>query len=226
MTEDCVKLQSTLGYTFKDIELLSRALRHASTTTERSQSNERLEFLGDRVLGLTVAELLYDRFPEEDEGHLARRFAGLTSREGLARVADSIDLNAYIRKLEVDAEAEKRSHSSISADTLEAVFGAMYIDAGLEAPKAFIAKHWESLIGEDLSAPKDAKTGLQEWAQARSLGLPEYKIINREGPDHAPIFTIQVTVKGYAPDTAQGGSRRTAEQAAALKLLSILEITS
>lgn len=225
MVSDCAKLQDVLGHTFQNIELLNQALRHASTTTQHGQSNERLEFLGDRVLGLTVAELLFERFPLEAEGHLARRFAGLTSKEGLVRVAKTIDLNTYIRKQIVDAETEKRSQSSITADTLEAVFGAMYMDGGLDSPKAFIAKHWDSLIEEDLSAPKDSKTSLQEWAQARNLGLPNYEIENREGPDHAPIFTICVTVKDHGSELAQGHSRRTAEQAAALKLLTTLENT-
>lgn len=225
MPPDSTKLQDILGYSFKDADLLTRALRHASTTSERTQSNERLEFLGDRVLGLTIAEILYERFEDEEEGALARRFAGLTSREALARIADSIDLKSFAHIQAVDAETEKRSHSSITADTLEAVLGAMYLDGGLKAPQTFIAKHWEVLIGEDLSPPKDAKTALQEWAQARTLGLPDYQIEAQEGPDHAPTFTIRVTVKGFESQTAQGGSRRTAEQAAAHALLAKLENT-
>jgi len=223
MAIEARKLHGILGYSFKDAELLTRSLRHASTTTERTQSNERLEFLGDRVLGLTIAQILYERFPDEEEGPLARRFAGLTSRDALTRVADSIGLSKFTRTQVVDAETKERSHSSITADTLEAVLGAMYLDGGLDPPRAFIAQHWEGLIGEDLRAPIDAKTALQEWAQARNLGLPLYKIENRTGPDHAPTFTIKVTVPGYKPQTGQGKSRRIAEQTAAQTLLSILE---
>ena len=225
MSSDNTQLQDILGYVFKDANLLALALRHSSTTTNRTQSNERLEFLGDRVLGLTIAETLYKRFDDEDEGHLARRYAGLTSRVALARIADLIGLRQFIQIQAVDAETEKRSYSSVTADTLEAIFGAMYLDGALDPAQAFIAKHWESLILEDLSAPKDAKTALQEWAQARNLGLPKYQIISRDGPDHAPTFTIEVTVQGYGPEVASGASRRTSEQAAAQKLLTVLENT-
>jgi len=223
MSSDLARLQQVIGYAFKDADLLVRALRHASTTTERTHSNERLEFLGDRVLGLVIAEMLYTRFPDEDEGPLARRFAGLTSKDALARVAVTLGLKDFIRIQQGDAETEQRSQSSITADTLEAVLGAMFLDGGLEPARTFIAKDWESLITEDLSAPKDAKTALQEWAQARTLGLPNYDVVDREGPDHAPTFTICVTVTGYAPQFGQGSSRRSAEQAAAEKLLIILE---
>ncbi|PCI42047.1 MAG: ribonuclease III [Rhodospirillaceae bacterium] len=225
MNSDSTQLHEILGYVFKDANLLSTALRHSSTTTNRTQSNERLEFLGDRVLGLTMAETLYLRFDDEDEGHLARRYAGLTSRVALARVADLIDLRQFIHIQTVDLETEKRSYSSITADTLEAIFGAMYLDGGLEPAQAFIAKHWENLISQDLSAPKDAKTALQEWAQARSLGLPIYSIASRDGPDHAPTFTMEVTVQDQAPQSASGTSRRSAEQSAAQKLLTTLENT-
>lgn len=225
MGSDRAQLQNILGYDFKDADLLTMALRHSSTTTNRTQSNERLEFLGDRVLGLTISETLYLQFEDEDEGHLARRYAGLTSRVALARIADLIDLRQFIHIQTVDEETAKRSHSSISADTLEAIFGAMYLDGGLKPAQAFIAKHWESLIAEDLSAPKDAKTALQEWAQARTLGLPTYHIASRDGPDHAPTFTLEVKVEGFEPQTATGSSRRIAEQAAAQKLLAILENT-
>jgi len=226
MPADPAKLEDVLGHEFGDGALLTLALRHASTTDTRTESNERLEFLGDRVLGLTVAQLLYDRFPDEEEGALARRFAGLTSREALARVADAIQLRNFIRTQPVDAETHRRSMPSVTADTLEAVLGALYLDGGLEPPRAFIAKHWEDLICEDLSPPKDAKTALQEWAQGRGLGLPDYNVVTCEGPDHAPTFTITVTVKGHDVQSGKGGSRRAAEQNAALALLAQLENTA
>lgn len=226
MPAEPAKLESILGHVFADGALLTLALRHASTTDTRTESNERLEFLGDRVLGLAIAQILYERFPGEEEGALARRFAGLTSREALARVADVIGLEAYIRTQPVDAETHKRSLASVTADTMEAVLGGLYMDGGLEPPYAFIAKHWDALISEDLSPPKDAKTALQEWAQARVLGLPSYDVVTCEGPDHAPTFIIRVTVQGYDSETGEGGSRRAAEQNAAVALLAQLEKTA
>lgn len=226
MADDANKLQDILGHRFSDIGLLSRALVHASFAEDRNQSNERLEFLGDRVLGLVVAEVLFQRYPSEDEGELARRYAGLTSREGLVRVAAAIDLDRFILAQHGDVETAKRSQASVAADTMEAVLGALYLDGGLAPAKVFISKRWEALMEEDLSPPKDAKTSLQEWAQARGLGLPAYEVVSRDGPDHAPTFTISVAIKGHGAKTGQGGSRRTGEQAAATTLLQTLESSS
>ena len=226
MPSDPEKLQDILGHSFIDEALLVQALRHASTTDERTQSNERLEFLGDRVLGIVMAETLYAQFPGEEEGELARRFAGLTSRDAVARVADGIKLVEYARTQAVDPETIARSHASVAADTMEAVLGALYLDGGLDIAAAFIQKQWDPLIGEDLRPPKDAKTSLQEWAQARGLGLPTYDTVSREGPDHAPTFTIRVTVKGHGSNEGEGASRRAAEQDAATALLQQLETTS
>ena len=220
------KLQDILGHPFADDRLLARALVHASFADDRAQSNERLEFLGDRVLGLVMAEALLGRYEQEDEGELARRYAGLTSREGLVRVAAAIDLDRFIKAQHGDTETAKRSQPSVAADTLEAVLGAMYLDGGLAPAKAFITKHWDALMEEDLSPPKDAKTALQEWAQARGLGLPAYEMVSRDGPDHAPTFTLSVAIKGHGAKTGQGGSRRSAEQAAAIALLDQLESAS
>ncbi|MCW8916760.1 MAG: ribonuclease III [Magnetovibrio sp.] len=223
MTSSTEQLQDILGHSFTDEALLVQALRHASTTDQRTHSNERLEFLGDRVLGLSMAEMLYAQFPDEEEGELARRFAGLTSRDTLARVADGIGLMDYAHTQAVDAETSARSHASVVADTMEAVLGALYLDAGLDVAAAFIQGHWGELVDEDISPPKDAKTGLQEWAQARALGLPKYTIVSREGPDHAPVFTIRADVKNYGSKEGTGSSRRLAEQDAATQLLAELE---
>ncbi|MBL4614664.1 MAG: ribonuclease III [Magnetovibrio sp.] len=217
------KLQDILGHSFADKALLNQALRHASTTAQRTDSNERLEFLGDRVLGIVMAQILYLQFPNEEEGELARRFAGLTSRDAVARVADTINLMDYAHTQVVDPETLARAHASVVSDTMEAILGALYLDGGLDYAQAFIQKHWAPLVSEDLSPPKDAKTALQEWAQARVLGLPVYKIVLRDGPDHAPTFTIRVTVKDHAPQEGRGASRRGAEQEAASTLLAELE---
>ncbi len=218
------ELETVLGHSFADGELLMHALRHASAVEERVQSNERLEFLGDRVSGLVVAEILYRRFPDGEEGPPARRFAGLTSREALATIAGTLTLDRYIQAQPSDAETEKRSQASLNADTMEAILGALYLDGGLEPARLFIAKHWENLIGKNLVPPKDAKTMLQEWAQARGLGLPEYSVVAREGPDHAPVFTVRVSLKDQPELTGRGGSRRIAEQAAATALLKTIQV--
>lgn len=222
MPADPDKLQDILDHSFTDGDLLLQALRHASTTQVRTRSNERLEFLGDRVLGLVMAETLYAQFPHEEEGELARRFAGLTSRDAVARVADSIDLIDFARTQDVDPETLARSHASVAADTMEAVLGALYLDGGIDIAAAFIQKHWAGLIEEDLRPPKDAKTALQEWAQARGLGLPTYETLSRTGPDHAPTFVIRVSVQGHGVNEGTGSSRRAAEQDAATGLLQTL----
>ncbi|MEG3617413.1 ribonuclease III [Magnetovibrio sp. PR-2] len=223
MATDLDHLQDLLGHAFTNEDLLNQALRHASTTEQRTSSNERLEFLGDRVLGLVMAEMLYAQFPDEEEGELARRFAGLTSRDTLARVGDGFALANLVHTQSVDAETSARSHDSVVADTLEAVLGALYLDGGLDIAAAFIQTRWADLVTEDIKPPKDAKTALQEWAQGRALGLPKYDIVGRSGPDHAPTFTIQVSVKDSGAGEGQGASRRAAEQDAAAKLLAELE---
>ncbi|MBF0249013.1 MAG: ribonuclease III [Alphaproteobacteria bacterium] len=223
MAQDLAKLQEILGHTFADRVLLEQALRHASTTSKRTHSNERLEFLGDRVLGLAVAEALYLEFPKEEEGPLARRYAGLTSRDTLTRVAEGIGLLDFAEKQSADKETRARSRATLAADAMEAVLGAFYLDAGFETARAFIREHWRALIAEDLRPPKDAKTALQEWAQARALGLPSYEVAGRDGPDHAPQFTVRVTVPGHGAGEGRGGSRRAAEQEAAQALLTTLE---
>lgn len=222
MASDVDQLQKILRHCFAEPKLLSRALVHASIADDRSQSNERLEFLGDRVLGLVVAEVLFNRYPAEEEGELARRYAGLTSRDTLVRVANGIALDRFIQAQHGDKETAKRSQPSVAADTMEAVLGALYLDGGLDAAKGFIIQQWETLMEEDLSPPKDAKTALQEWAQARGLGLPTYELVNREGPDHAPLFTMSVTIKDHGMKNGTGASRRSAEQAAAEALFATL----
>lgn len=213
------KLQNILGHGFGDEALLEQALRHASTTEQRTKSNERLEFLGDRVLGIVIAETLYTKFPTEQEGELARRFAGLTSRDALERVGDSIHLVEFAHTQQVDAKTAARNHASVVSDTLEAILGALYLDGGLDVAASFIQNHWEALIGEDLSPPKDAKTALQEWAQARGQTPPVYSEQNRSGPDHAPVFTVEARMQLGEAARAEARSKRQAEQAAAQALL-------
>ena len=220
------RLQEKLDYRFSRPELLDEALCHSSlamTQAETTPSNERLEFLGDRVLGVVVAQLLFERFGDENEGALARRHAELVRKETLARVAETLDLGRYLRIARSEEETGGRSNPAILADACEAVIAAMFLDGGFEAAARFVRGRWAPLMEEDLIPPKDAKTSLQEWAQGRGMPLPDYREIGREGPPHAPTFRIEVSLPGEEPAEAEGGSKRAAEQAAAQALLDRLE---
>jgi ribonuclease-3 len=216
-------LEKALGHRFADRALLTLALTHSSAGQHRLDDNQRLEFLGDRVLSLAIADILHRRFPEEEEGALARRHAQLVRREALAEVARAIDLGPHLRVAGGGREPMGRDAEGALADACEAVIAALYLDGGLEAAQRFVALRWEALIAADQEPPRDAKTALQEWAQARSLPLPKYTIVSREGPDHQPLFTVTATLKDGAAATATGQSKRAAEQAAAADLLRRLD---
>ena len=220
-TQSLGALQGRLGYRFKDSALLERALTHASTDTK--QSYERLEFLGDRVLGLVIADLLYRRFGEEPEGALAKRHTGLVRLETLARVGRELGLGAALR-LEGGDLAEHRGNPSLIADSCEAVLAAIFLDGGYKAAEDVVVRFWTPLLEEDLTPPQDPKTALQEWAQAKGLALPSYKEVSRSGPDHALHFVIEVSLEGHGPARGEGNSKRAAEKAAADQLLSELGI--
>ena len=215
-----------LGYRFSDSQLLSDALTHPSACTgrrtRRKTEYERLEFLGDRVLGLVVAELLYQRFPEENEGALARRHAALVRREALARVALTLGLERALVMSRGEEDGGGRQNRSMLADACEAVLGAVYADGGLAPAAEIIRRCWEPLMMESITPPKDAKTALQEWAQGKGKPLPNYRVLGIEGPSHDPMFAVEVTVLGLEPMTAHGSSKRAAEQAAATALLETL----
>jgi ribonuclease-3 len=220
------QLIAHLGHEFNDAALLRRALTHASATRgprEDLISYERLEFLGDRVLGLIIAKLLFLRFPEEPEGDLARRLAALVRKETLADVAGEIELGRTIDFGPGEQEGGGAENPSVLADACEAVIGALYLDGGLTAAERFVLPYWMPYLEADHTPPQDAKTALQEWAQGRALPLPVYEETAREGPPHEPLFTVEVRVEGQRPATAQGRSKRMAEQAAAETLLAQLE---
>lgn len=214
-------LEGVLRHRFRRPELLELALTHASAASVQRgrNSNERLEFLGDRVLGLVVAEMLFERFPEEAEGNLAPRFVALTRKETLARVAQSIGLGRHLILSHGEEEAGGRDNPGLLADACEALIAALFFDGGLRSARAFIRRHWRPLAEEEPTPPKDAKTALQEWGQARGLALPAYREIGREGPPHAPIFQVELSLGGFAPSVGVGSSKRAAEQAAALAML-------
>ena len=214
-----------LGHGFARPELLTRALTHPSAATRRDgidDSYERLEFLGDRVLGLIVADLLMARFPREAEGALALRHAELVRRETLAEVAREIGLDDYLRLAKGEEAAGERQNPALLANACEAVIGALYLDGGLPVAWAFVERLWAARLEADVRPPQDAKTALQEWAQARALGLPKYREVGREGPAHEPYFTLEVAVEGQEPARGEGRSKRLAEQAAAARLLARL----
>ncbi|MCK0069604.1 ribonuclease III [Kordiimonas laminariae] len=213
-------LKKIAGYTFTKASLLDEALTHPSLSG--TYNYQRLEFLGDRVLGLAVSTWLLEAYPSEAEGQLNRRFTSLVRKETLAEMAKKLDLVKAI-KLTPGAETEgTRDKEAVQADVCEAIIGAMYLDAGFGVVEEFIRKHWIPMMNEDQDVVKDSKTLLQEWCQARATALPKYEVVERSGPDHQPVFTIEATVKGKGSARAQGSAKRIAEQAAAAALFSIL----
>lgn len=227
-SDDAARL---IGHEFARPELLAEALTHPSVLSRPGKGRrrrlgsappnyERLEFLGDRVLGLVVADLLWRRFANEPEGHLTRRLTQLVRREALARVAGEIGLGRYLRLSPAEAASGAARNPGILADVVEAVIAAIYLDGGLLAAFDFVERHWMPLIAEmQTMPPRDPKTTLQEWAQGRGLGLPDYRLVETSGPDHAPQFTVAVAVKGQEEASATAASKRAAETAAAAVLL-------
>ena len=212
-SEALTLLQEKIGYTFKESDLLRAALTHASAGSERNY--ERLEFLGDRVLGLIMAQILFERFPQENEGDLAKRHAALVQGKMLAQIARDIDLGDPLILSESERAGGGSHNDNILADAMEALIGALYLDGGLDICAKLIRDLWAQNIDVMKEPPKDPKTALQEWAQSRALPLPDYSIVSRTGPDHAPEFEIGVTIEGYDQVTAKGFSRRIAEKEAA-----------
>ncbi len=221
MSDSLKIFQDRIGYTFNDGNQLILSLTHASraSVNDRTSSNERLEFLGDRVLGLIVANMLYDRFPNEEEGALSRRFTALVRRESLARVAINLDIQEFLILSRAENDVGGRDNPAILADACEAIIGAMFLDGGYDAACRFVQHNWHPLLEEDLTPPKDAKTSLQEWSQGHDLGLPEYEVVGTSGPSHAPVFHISAKVDGFPPQVAEGTSKRRAEQGAARLVL-------
>lgn len=214
-------IEKVLSVDFKNKDLIKQALTHPSLSRKGSDY-ERMEFLGDHVLGLVVAERLYSRFPTENEGQLTKRLAGLICGETLVKVAKTLDLGQHLRMAQSEESAGGRANKANLENAMEAVIGAIFLDQGIEVAKSFILNNWEDLIGNMVEPPKDAKSTLQEWAQARGLPLPEYEVISIDGVMHAPIFNVRVKVKDQPEETGNGTSKRAAEQEAAAKLINKL----
>ena len=226
--EAAVALGEAIGHHFARRELLVEALTHPSALgfgqreqgRLRRRSYQRLEFLGDRVLDLVVADLLWHRFADEPEGHLTRRLADLVRRDALARVAAELDLGRYV--VLPPALADAANNPAILADACEAVIGAVYLDAGFPTAAALVQRLWEPLIQEMTAPPRSPKTRLQEWTQARGLGVPDYVLVETSGPDHALRFTMAAKIAGYEPVTATASSKQQAQEQAAARLLEVV----
>ncbi len=217
-------LEGSLGYRFAEPGLLGEALTHASSTGSRNAkrqgvaSNQRLEFLGDRVLALVVAEMLIERFPKEPEGALSKRLAVLVSGETLSLIADELGLEGVLKVAGERGTAGPPSRR-MKADACEALIGALYLDGGLAAAGTFIRGRWAERVAAMATPPRDPKMALQEWAQGRGLPLPIYSVAATEGPPHAPIFRVAVAIEGHPAVSAEARSKRAAEQDAARRLL-------
>ena len=219
---DPAELEEILDYRFNDSGLLTRALTHSSLKNSGNDASyERLEFLGDRVLGLIIAELLIDEFPDSAEGKLAPRLASLVSGRTLADVARNLGLAKFILMTDGEAAAGTNERDSVLADCCEAIIGSVYRDGGLNAATTLVRRYWIPLLVE--VEPRVSKTELQEWVQGRGLPLPKYTVVDRQGPAHAPEFTIELKIATEDPILATGTSKQAAEQAAAAEMLALVQ---
>jgi ribonuclease-3 len=221
-------LETRIGYRFADADLLKLALTHISAVTgprNRGGSYQRLEFLGDHVLGLVVSDMLFQEFPKADEGELSRRLADLVRKEACADVAFTIDLGPALRLGGSEVQTGRRN-AAILADVCEALIGAVFLDGGYAAAADFISRFWHERMLTPRRPLRDAKTVLQEWAQGRGLPTPAYREIGRTGPHHDPEFRVAVELPGLVPAEGLGRSKRAAEQAAAAAMLTRERVTT
>jgi ribonuclease III len=211
-------MEARIAHKFADPSLLTTAITHVSalkSKRKRGDSYQRLEFLGDHVLGLIVSDMLYRAFPKADEGELSKRLADLVRKESCADVAKSLGLADDIKLGQVGADASARLRTSVLGDICEAVIGAVFLDGGYAAAAQFVERNWTERMRKLRRPLRDAKTALQEWAQGKGLTTPVYRVIERTGPHHDPQFRVAVDLPGLAPAEGLGGSKRAAEKAAA-----------
>ena len=216
------QLEARIGYEFADPRLLDRALTHISAlpaARSRGGSYQRLEFLGDHVLGLAVSDMLFRAFPQAHEGELSRRLAALVRKETCAQVARAMDLGPVMRLGSSEENAGGRQRTAILADVCEALIGAVFVDGGYAPSASLVDRFWRPHLLHPTSPLRDAKTMLQEWAQARGMPAPSYREVERSGPDHDPQFRVVVDLAGREPAEGIGRSKRVAEQAAAAAML-------
>lgn len=224
LSADLKAFQDRLGYRFSDPEYLIRALTHSSIGSPTRENNQRLEFLGDRVLGLVMAEALLETDRDASEGQLAPRYNALVRKEACAAVAVDIDLGDVLKLGRSEMMSGGRRKKALLGDAMEAVIAAVYQDGGFDAAKDLVMRLWHDRLNSVETDARDPKTALQEWTQANGKGLPVYQEISREGPDHAPVFTIEVQVGSDMSATAKAASKRKAEQSAAAALLARLNV--
>ncbi|MET3560200.1 ribonuclease-3 [Bartonella japonica] len=213
------QLEKLTGHRFKNEERLKRALTHSSVQDSEQGNYERLEFLGDRVLGLLIAEMLYQFFPQASEGELSVRLNGLVNAQTCAEIAREMGLAEMIHVGFEMRNFEGRRLTNMHADVVEALIAVIYLDGGLESVRPFIQKYWQSRAKQMDADRRDAKTELQEWAHIQGSAQPHYRVVKRSGPDHDPIFMVEVSISGFAPEIGQGSSKRYAERMAAEKIL-------
>lgn len=220
-TKDRAALEDRIGYKFADKALLERALTHISALAggNRANSYQRLEFLGDHVLGLVVSNMLYAAFPKANEGELSRRLADLVRKETCADVAKAIELGPVLKLGSSESNAGGRLRTTILGDACEALIGAVFLDGGYAAAEELVGRFWKERMLKPLRPLRDPKTMLQEWAQARGLPTPAYQELARTGPQHKPKFRVSVSLPGRPPAEGMGASKRAAEQAAAAAML-------
>lgn len=223
LSVDIQAFQGRIGHSFERPEFLLRALTHSSISSATRPDNQRLEFLGDRVLGLVMAEALLSADRAASEGQLAPRFNALVRREACADVARELGLGDVLKLGRSEMMSGGRRKEALLADAMEAVIAAVYLDGGFEAARAFVLRLWGKRIDAVEADARDAKTALQEWAQARGQTPPAYNELGREGPDHAPVFTVEVRLASGEAASAKAGSKRQAEQSAARSLLERME---
>lgn len=222
-SSDISAFEQRLGHRFQSLDLLVEALTHPSFGSPTRPDNQRLEFLGDRVLGLVMAEALLENDLEAKEGQMAPRYNALVRKETCADVARQIDLGAVLKLGRSEMKSGGRRKETLLGDAMEALIAAIYLDAGFGRAKSVILSLWGQRINTVDTDARDAKTMLQEWAQARGLPPPTYTVVSRSGPDHAPVFDIQVVLETGETATSRAGSKRVAEQSAAKELLTKLD---
>ncbi len=215
--------EGRIGHSFRQPELLLRAVTHASISSATRPDNQRLEFLGDRVLGLVMCEALLGADAKASEGQLAPRFNALVRKETCAEVAREVGLGDVLKLGRSEMMSGGRRKEALLGDAMEAVIAAVYLDAGFDGARALVLRLWAVRVGAVETDARDPKTSLQEWAQARAMPPPVYSELGREGPDHEPLFTVQVRLENGAAETASAKSKRIAEQLAARALLEHLK---
>lgn len=223
LSADLLVFARRIGHEFAQPALLVRAVTHASLSSPTRPDNERLEFLGDRILGLVMAEALLKADPNASEGQLAPRFNAMVRKETNADVAREIGLGEVLKLGRSEMMSGGRRRDALLGDAMEAVIAAVYMDAGFDAARALVLRLWGARIGAVAQDARDAKSSLQEWAQGRGMATPIYTELGRSGPDHQPIFTVEVRLENGEAEQAEAGSKRIAEQMAAKALLARVE---